>query len=251
MIRTCLGLAATVTMLAVGCGNATSDGNVVVRGTVSPTARRLDNARAIAMTSTGKTYWAYVDARGSFAVKVPAGQAYRLVISNQRATGGQRVIGHLMVHTSKGASRWMALGAPGTITLGTLGLGAAGTTTRPMSEGETSSSDSSDGGELDTHDDDGERGDLCTEHDGDREDDDVELDSDSDPGDSVRDDREADHDREDGDDDAKACAPAAQPPGSPPPPVTTTQPPGGSCGVNAQCGTGLGCVASKCVPSIR
>ena len=245
MVRSFFVLGVAATACVIGCAATPSSGSTTtVSGVVSPSARRLDNARAVAMTASGKTYWAYLDARGAFSLSLPAGQAYRIVVANARPSGGQRVVGHVVIHTSRGASRWIAPRSAGALTLGALG-GAAGVVTRAMDDGSPSDGSSGDDHDFESRDDDDERGNLCTEHDGEHDDDDVELDAESDPGDSARDDDEDEHEREDDDGDAKTCAPAALPP--PPSPA----PPGGTCSVSTQCAPGLSCIASKCAPTIR
>jgi hypothetical protein len=274
------GLVAMALFGSSGCGagGGGSIGSSTLRleGSVAPGARVLDDARVAAVASDGRVYWAYLDARGAFAVEVPVGGAYRVLVANARASGGQRVIGHLTIQTAHGASRWMAAPVGGILPLGALRRPHAGpaATTKDLGGGDVASSDSSGSSsepsssdhDYDSHDD-AHIG-LCSEHDGAEVDDDVELEADDDPGDGFADEHESEHEAEAADDDdAKACppppapgAPPAAPTGTPPAPTGTTSappppppppPPPGTCVVNANCLGGGVCVAAKCVSPLR
>ena len=261
--------AGIVTMALVGCGSSggsVGSTSLRVQGSVAAGARTLDDARIVAVAADGRTHWAYVDAKGSFGVDVPVGAAYRLLLANARASGGLRVVGHLVIQTSHGASRWIAAPSGGTLSLGVLRQAtSAGTAATTKGIGDSTSSDSSsssdssaDGtdNEFDSHDD-GSIG-LCSEQDGISTDEDVELEASNDPGDAYADDHESVDDAEsEGSDDSKACAPAPSPSTAPAPSGTTSAPPpppaspaGGACTVTADCVSGLTCVASKCTLAI-
>ena len=246
----------------VGCGGAdpspTGTSTLKLQGTVSPTARRLDNARAIAVTRSGKAYWSYLDAHGDFTLTLPKGVSYRVLIANARAAGGKHVIGHLVIATSAGASKWVGVHSGGTLDLGTLGLASSGGGVRTLhdegSGGSSGKSDDSDhhGDDNDCHEDDHEDDDVCSEKESEHDDDkDVELHADNDPHDSCKDDD--DHEGDDNDHESeKPCAggDAGSPPPSPPPPPQPP-PPGGTCNTAADCAAGDLCVASHCVAPPR
>jgi hypothetical protein len=84
---------------------STAQTTQLLRGSVSPEERRLQNARVMAISADRRTYTAPIDAQGNFAVKVPAGQPYQIVIANTTLSATRRAIGHLVV----GASRWAML----------------------------------------------------------------------------------------------------------------------------------------------
>lgn len=131
MSRTLWGAATLLGMLgAAACGGSDATGQttetLTVQGTVAPSARKLDNARAVAMAENGHLYWAYLDARGDFSLKLPVGQSYRVVIANQLDSVYQRAIGHVVLADSDGtSSEWLGANQSGTVDLGTLGLAPA------------------------------------------------------------------------------------------------------------------------------
>jgi hypothetical protein len=116
-----LGVAITVAAALAGCSGADSSGQgeMAVQGTVSQ-ALSVDNARAVAIGSDGRTFWAYLDARRDFTLMLPVGQSYRILIANERAGGGHVKIAHLVVQS--GATPWLGANEPGTVDLGTLRL---------------------------------------------------------------------------------------------------------------------------------
>jgi hypothetical protein len=67
----------------------------LVRGSVSPAERRLENARVMAIDTDRHVY----------ASAVAAGRPYRIVIANTMRSATRRAIGHLIV----GTSRWAVL----------------------------------------------------------------------------------------------------------------------------------------------
>lgn len=208
--------------LAIGCGPSASDPSapateLVLSGLVAPSARRLDNARAVAVTSTGSSYATYLDAHGAFSLRLPIGASYKLQIANTLPGNGQRVIGHFVTVSSAGATHWFSVRKGGMFDVGTL---------RSM---------------------------CGPGHD----DDDVGLQGDHDPHGSLGADddagKEGDDDNED-DDDMKACTGGgggSQDGGStpPPPPAPGTGTTGSPCTTGADCATGFLCAASHCFPA--
>lgn len=254
--------------LAIACGgsgdsSAPESTRQAVTGTV---ARNLDNARVMAITPTGKTFWAYLDKRGEFTLPIPAGTPFRLIVTNATATGGQKVIGRLAIDTSAGKSSWL-LAPNGTLALGTLRPATTTSSgTRTLSErddretgGSAKDSEGTHDDDLESHEDEHEDEGVCSvaspEH---EDDDDVTLEAEHDPGDKCRDDKEHEHEKEDeadGESDKKPCSGAGGGDGGAPPTTPSTTPPpspvggvgvGGTCTVSANCAAGLACVASKC-----
>ena len=255
----CVGVVALAAM--IGCGGAdpspTGTTALKLQGTVSPGARRLDNARAIAVTRSGKAYWSYLDARGHFALTLPKGVSYRVLIANARAAGGKHIVGHLAIATSAGSSKWIGVHAGGALDLGTLALASAGGDLRALHDDGSSSSSSGKGddsdhhGDNDCHEQEHEDDDVCSEGQSESESDDdkdVELHAVNDPHDSFKDDDDHEGDDHEHESD-KPCGSgdAGAPPPSPPPPP----PPGGSCNTAANCAPGELCVASHCAPPPR
>jgi hypothetical protein len=250
-----------IVSLLIACSGAdpnprTGTGSAALQGSIAPGTRPLDNARAVAIRQDGKKYWSYLDARGAFALALPPGFSYRLLIANARAGGGLRTIGHFVATTPNGTARWVHLAPGQTLALGAMHPKGVLGGSHTQSEGEGGHGESSDG-PSETHQDDVDEGDddlhqgLCGEHDGD-DDDDVDLQDDVDNAhDDIGDDSVEDHDSEDGDD-----APCPPPPPPPPPPATgggtvqvlqlPTSTPATPCKLNADCGGALVCVAAKC-----
>lgn len=282
-LHACAGILALG--LVVGCGASGPSGGstATVQGSVSPSSRPLDNARAVAIGADGRVFWAYLDARGAFTLQLPVGQSYRVVVANALAGGGQRTIGHLVVHPSTGATRWMGMHQPGTIALGALSVpgavtastGGTVTTMGDSPSGETSSSggssgegsssgDSSGQDDVGTHEDDGETGSLCSSQ-GSGEEDDQELDAEYDPGDRCSDDDKSEHEHESDNEDGAPCAPAdaggasgssggssgASGSGSSSGSAGGGTSYGGACTVSADCAAGLSCIASTCQTPIQ
>lgn len=224
-----------------------SSGSEVVRGTISTTARHLDNARAVALSSDGHTYWAYLDTHAGFSLALPSGPSYRLLVANELPSGKQVVVGHVVVHPSAGASRWIGLHGAPSLDLGVIGGKRTLTSAslHVLDDAPDGKDDGAGDGEADDHEDDGESKALCQSQDAsDSEDDDVELDAQNDPGDSASDDDAAEHEGESGDD-AEACPPGSTGGGA------TSGGGGGSagssCHVSADCAVGLTCWGSQCV----
>lgn len=250
------------TMACAGTSESTASSSARVEGTV--VQRSLDNARAIAITPDGHRTWSYLDVRGHFALELPTGQSYRLLIANTLPDGSLRAIGHLSIHSSAGVGRWLDVQRGGTLDLGVLSTTGAKTapTLGTKSEGDHSDSESdAEDVDTETHHDDEEHA-VCADHHegGDDRDDDVELTAEHEPGDDWADEHEKEHDDED-----EREAPCAKPPPAPPattsppasaPPASAppSAPPGGlgsPCVVTASCATGLACVASRCVVALR
>lgn len=270
-----LGLCVTV-VTAAGCGSTSSASSapskeLTLSGTVSPSARKLDNARAVALSAAGKTYWAYVSPTGTFALKVPTGDAYKVVLTNARAAGGRKVVGHIVWRAVAGASSWINIEQGGAFDVGTLRARAS----RSAMQGaaiKTKSSDGSNGSgggassgddghdhahDYDCHEDDKERNDICEESgSNDDNDKDVELECDHEPGDAVKGDdsgKQADDEKEKEDEAEKEthtpCGAPADGGSTPPPPSDGGA--GSSCTTNADCPSNLVCAASRCVPPTR
>jgi hypothetical protein len=106
-----------------GCSSAGPSGGpqLAVQGSVSQGVH-VDNARAVAIGTDGRTFWAYLDAQRDFTLTLPVGQSYRVVIANGREGGGEAIVGHLVVPAASGASDWLGANEPGTVDLGTLQL---------------------------------------------------------------------------------------------------------------------------------
>ena len=118
--------------MAVACGESAEaestsrvSGSMTVHGTVS-TRLSIDNARAVAIGSDGRTFWAYLDQDREFTLDLPVGQSYRVIVANQRANGGQQTIGHMMLSGSNGRTEWIGANKAINVDLGLLRL--AGTT---------------------------------------------------------------------------------------------------------------------------
>lgn len=259
-----IGLGVCAMAMAMACGSAsTSSNELVLRGAVSPTARRLDNARAVAVTASGKAYVAYLDASGAFTLKLPIGSRYKLLFTNTLPAGNQLLMGHLAVHGAAGATRWIAVGQGGTYNLGTLRLaGATSGTVKTMSDGagDTSSGGGDSSGDYESHEDDHESESVCSDNESsDDNDKDVELEADNDPHDSLKgegssesDDADKEKETED-DNEVKSCGTAggggsggSAGGGSAPPATSPGGGVGASCKVTANCASGLLCAASIC-----
>lgn len=101
------GGGATAASTASQPKESTAQTTQLLRGSVSPSERRLQNARVMAISPERRVYAAPIDANGDFVVKVPAGRPYRIVIANTTLSATRRAIGHLVV----GQSRWAILNA--------------------------------------------------------------------------------------------------------------------------------------------
>ena len=258
--------------LGVGCGGggpAVGGATASVQGNLSPTARPLDNARAIAVGADGRVFWSYLDVRGSFALTLPVDQSYRVLVADTLAGGGLRTIAHLVVHPSTGATRWMGIHQGGVVSLGALRpLGASGgkaagslaTLDDPAAGDPSSSGDDGSQQPVDTHEDDHGTDGLCSSQ-GDGQDDDEEVDAQDDPGDQAADDNQSEHETESADEDGAACSPDAgggsgssgggSSGGSSSSGGASgggAIPAGGACTVSANCAAGLVCSASVCRP---
>ena len=222
--------------LSVACGSADStassgDETAVVQGSLVSTTN-LKDLRAIAKTDTGRIIWTNVDSQGHFALQLPKGQPYRILLARVAANGSSQVVGHLVLKTSQGKSLWVlptdsvALGR-----VGRAGQFASGMTVK-SSESEDSTGKSGDGessGEDEDsscHEEDEKEGTLCRGSSGGE--DDEELEAENDPGDKCakpgHKDDDTDHDGkvdadDDEQDDIKPCGtpPAADADGGAPP----------------------------------
>lgn len=152
-------LGATLLSTALGgCSNeaATSsrdaNGTVVVQGTVSQQLVTND-ARAVAIGTNGRTFWAYLDKKRDFRLTLPVGQSYQIMIANQRTSGGQTVVGRLVLTSPAGKTSWLGANVAGaTVDLGTLSPSQATSGLSVKSYDQASESEGSD--EHENHDDD-------------------------------------------------------------------------------------------------
>jgi hypothetical protein len=122
----CLTLAMTAPLFACGGSPASPSGTLTVHGTLPPTTKPLDNARAVAMGADGHTFGAYLTRTGQFTLNLPVGHAYMIVFANSRLGGSESVIGHLVIHTSNGVRSFLGARAAGQIDLGTISLAQGG-----------------------------------------------------------------------------------------------------------------------------
>jgi hypothetical protein len=108
--------------IAAGCSGSDStgwsQGELAVQGTVSQ-ALALDNARAVAIGSDGRTFWTFLNAQRDFTLLLPVGASYRIVITNSLPGGDQVEIAHLVPQGS-GGTAWLGANAVETVDLGTL-----------------------------------------------------------------------------------------------------------------------------------
>jgi hypothetical protein len=118
-----LSAAAAVAATIAGCSSANppSQPSLAVQGTVSKTLA-VESARAVAIGSDGRTFWADLDAQRDFTLWLPVGQSYRIVIASVRGGIVQEKVGHLVLQASSGSSLWLGANQPGTVDLGVLKL---------------------------------------------------------------------------------------------------------------------------------
>src|SRR6478672_426716 len=90
-----LGVVAALATMAMACGKNPDSSSDTLHVTGKVDGRTLDNASALAIGSNGKTYSAYVQRSGKFALDLPAGHVYRIVIANSTMSGQLRTVGHL------------------------------------------------------------------------------------------------------------------------------------------------------------
>lgn len=121
--------------MAVACGASAGDesasstsGAMTVHGSVS-SRLSLDNARAVAIGSDGRTFWAYLDQDREFTLELPVGQSYRVIVANQRPGGGQQTVGHLVLAGGSGRTEWLGANSAIDVDLGTLRV-AGGSSTK-------------------------------------------------------------------------------------------------------------------------
>jgi hypothetical protein len=97
---------AGLSVLVFGC-SAPDTSTAVVRGALSGSAN-APGLRAIAKTGRGKFIWTDVDANGHFALALPKGKPYRIMLAKLTGDGKNQIVGHLVISTSGGKSLWMA-----------------------------------------------------------------------------------------------------------------------------------------------
>lgn len=121
--------------MAVACGESAESestsrvsGSMTVHGTVS-TRLSVDNARAVAIGTDGRTFWAYLDQDREFTLDLPVGQSYRVIVANQRSGGGQQTIGHLTLNGSSGRTEWIGANRAINVDLGLLRLAGTASST--------------------------------------------------------------------------------------------------------------------------
>jgi hypothetical protein len=165
----CLTLALTAPLFGCGGSAGSPSGTLTVHGTLPPTTKALDNARAVAMGADGHTFAAYLTRTGGFTLNLPVGHAYMIVFANSRLDGSESVIGHLVFHTSNGAESFLGARAPGQIELGRISLAQGGSVVPQVTSGLKiacgCSSGGSEGGEgggdYGCHEDDNECNEVC------------------------------------------------------------------------------------------
>jgi hypothetical protein len=120
VVAVVLGVVVTAGALS-GCssGSSSSGPELAVQGTVSQGVQ-VDDARAVAIGTDGRTFWAYLDAQRDFTLTLPVGQSYRIVVANALEGGGEAIVGHLVVTDASGDTDWLGANEPGTVDLGTL-----------------------------------------------------------------------------------------------------------------------------------
>lgn len=231
-------MALAMTSLACGKSAEPPPSTLEVTGKVDTRLRTLDNASAVAISSDGRTYSAYIQKNGTFRLSLPVGHVYRVIFANSTMAGELRTIGHLINTTSSGKFDQIAVKEGGTMSLGTVRpVGTSPTSLKTAcncgstGSGESSDSDKSgsddhddkdsdhDGkdkdkdGDFGTKDKDGDKDRLCEDSS------DVELEAEHGPGDKcAKDDsdeeapkaskkscssKDSDHDGKDDDDDDK------------------------------------------------
>jgi hypothetical protein len=216
---------AGLSAIAFGCGSADTS-KAVVRGELSGSAN-TPGLRALAKTDHGKFIWTDVDANGRFALSLPKGKSYRIMLARPTADGRNQIVGHLVSSTSNGKSLWMA--PSGSLVLGKISrlsemVSVSGV--KMQSEGaddDGEEDDDNEGGGC--HEEDDKDDGMCKSADGDK---DEELGAENDPGDKAAsskgakgadtdEDGESDDDDHD-QDDIKSCGGPASPPAPPAPP---------------------------------
>jgi hypothetical protein len=203
-----LGALVTLVAMTMACGknqdDSSNSSSLHVTGSVD--GRTLDNASALAIGSDGKTYTAYIRQNGSFALDLPVGHVYRIVIANSTSTGQLRTIGHLVNVTSQGTADVIAVHEGGSLNLGQLrptststsatalhpacatcsgGMGGGDNDDQGENDDDQGENDDDQGGDYKCHRDDGAKkktcddgddvalgashnpGDKCAKHDGD------------------------------------------------------------------------------------
>lgn len=149
--------AVVLAAMAVACGesydaeSASKGGAMTVHGTVS-SKLEVDNARAVAIGTDGRTFWAYLDQDREFTLQLPVGQSYRVIVANQRSGGGQQTIGHLVLSGADGRTEWLGANSAIDVNLGTLRIGTSSST-------KIACADKCGGGGDDYEDDDGKEAD--------------------------------------------------------------------------------------------
>jgi len=113
-------IGAVLAACSSGADEASSAGSTMrVQGTVSQQLA-VDNARAVAVGSDGRTVWTYLDGDRDFSLKLPLGQSYRIFIANQLSSGGQSVVARLVLDGADGRTEWLGANRGGVVSLGTL-----------------------------------------------------------------------------------------------------------------------------------
>jgi hypothetical protein len=162
------GLVGGVMVAAGGCGSGET-ASIHVSGTVDPEARRLTGARAVATATSGRTYSAAIARSGRFALELPVGTTYRLVIANRTRSGQLRVVGHLVNPSALGTLHVIAVRREGELSLGRLRpAGASGPPAAGSSGIRTAEHEADEAGEEEHGDDSAETNDddlLCVDGD--------------------------------------------------------------------------------------
>jgi hypothetical protein len=271
MSRLSLGLTLAVAAPLLACGSTpgvatvSTSGTLTVHGTLPPTTKALDNARAVALGADGHTYAAYLNRAGQFTLNLPVGHAYLIAFTNSRLDGREAVIGHLVLHTSSGARSFLGARAPGHIELGAISpvrgasVATQGATDLKIACGCSGGDDEGEGyqgggggqggGDYGCHENDGECNSVCD----DGEDDDMQCEQD--PGDDCEsDDLDDDggkstceqHTQQSCDDGGSSSSGYGSSGGGGGYTDDSGAPSSGGCQVSAQCGSGQVCCGAAC-----
>lgn len=231
---------ASVLVGSVACGSAGSGNDngttAVVQGSV--VATNPASLRVLAKTSTGKLIWTQADAKGHFALTLPKGQPYRILVAKTTTSGQNQIVGHLVLGTSKGKSLWMVPNEAidlGRVAPANAATGGVKTLSNPSEVESDDDHDDKEGADGRNHEEDEKEDSLCKS--GSSGEKDEELKSEKDPGDKCakagHEHEDTDHDGkadkdDDDEDDVKACGGGSAPPSGPSdppasPPASSTQ----------------------------
>jgi hypothetical protein len=109
------GLPVLAMVGALACSHNDDPGTMTLQATVDPGAVRVDNARAVAVSTSGDVYWAYLDRQRDFTLALPVGTSYRVFIANQMQGGGQSKVARVIFPTSNGSTEWIGANNAGAV----------------------------------------------------------------------------------------------------------------------------------------